>query len=210
MLNGQHFQKHGRGLYRLRLLRGPAFDASPHQLPCDSPLAEPLRAIGFDEAAVRRILARYPHRAVEQWADITLAAREQRGEAFFRRSPQAYFLDNLKAASAGRRTPPDWWRDLRRQEREQERQQEEAKARLLVEPRNNSDGFEQYLRTEASDIFLQITERLVHDLGTSGQPEHVARENADRIARGQLRHRYRLQHGSRTEDGFTRVGSLLP
>ena len=37
-------------------------------------------------------------------------------EDFFTKSPQAYFIDNLQEQAAGRRTPPDWWRELRKEE----------------------------------------------------------------------------------------------
>ncbi len=58
----------------------------------------------------------YPPRLVSEWADITLAAKERFGEQFFRRSSQAFFLDNLKHARTGRRQPPDWWRELNKSE----------------------------------------------------------------------------------------------
>ncbi len=55
-------------------------------------------------------------RLLAEWVDITLAARERFGETFFKRSPAAYFTDNVKAAAVGRRTPPDWWLDVRKEE----------------------------------------------------------------------------------------------
>src|SRR5436309_6047800 len=103
----------------------------------DSPLIDPLRSIGFDEPTVRRILHAYPARVIELWADITLAARERNGDSFFKKSPQACFMDNLKAAAGGGRTPPDWWRDLRKQELAREREQERAKAELGAESSGN-------------------------------------------------------------------------
>ncbi len=68
---------------------------------------------------------------IEQWADITLAARERQGESFYTNSPQAYFIDNLKAAKASRRTPPDWWHELRKQELARQREQEHGLAHVL-------------------------------------------------------------------------------
>ncbi len=38
---------------------------------------------------------------------------------FFKKSAAAYFVDNVKNAAAGTRTPPDWWRDMRKAERQQ-------------------------------------------------------------------------------------------
>jgi hypothetical protein len=64
------------------------------------------------------LLREHPARLLQEWADITLAAMERRGKRFFRRSPQAYFIDNVKNAAAGGRTPPDWWHRLRRSEQQ--------------------------------------------------------------------------------------------
>ena len=60
--------------------------------------------------------------------------------AFFTKSPQAYFLDSVKAAVESRRTPPDWWRDLRKQELARERDHEQAKADILAET-SGRNGF---------------------------------------------------------------------
>ena len=49
-------------------------------------------------------------------ADITLAKLERDGREGFTNCPQAYFLDNLKEASKEKRTPPDWWREMRKRE----------------------------------------------------------------------------------------------
>jgi hypothetical protein len=54
---------------------------------------------------------------LQQWVDITLAARERHGETFFKKSAAAYFVDNAKHAAQNQRTPPDWWHDLVREER---------------------------------------------------------------------------------------------
>ncbi len=75
-----------------------------------------LQSIGFDERDIGRLLRKYPSRLLQEWADITLAAKERHGASFFKRSPQAYFIDNVRHAVAGRRTPPDWWHQLRKAE----------------------------------------------------------------------------------------------
>jgi len=87
-----------------------------------SPLYDPLTAIGLDEAAIRRFVRDFEPRLVQEWADITLAAMERKGKQFFRRSPQAYFVDNLQKAATGNRTPPDWWHELRSAENREQRQ----------------------------------------------------------------------------------------
>ena len=113
-------EKHGVGQYWVRFSRGAHFDdqrvTMKGQTDDESSLADPLASIGFDERAIRRITRQFPARLLAEWVDITLAARERFGETFFKRSPAAYFTDNVKAAAVGRRTPPDWWLDVRKQE----------------------------------------------------------------------------------------------
>jgi hypothetical protein len=114
------YVKHGRGDYSLTLRRGAYFERRRDErtavLADESPVDEPLQAIGFDTATIRRFLRQYPHRLLQEWADITLAALERFGRSFFKKSPQAYFVDNVKHAAAGTRTPPDWWHDVRKSE----------------------------------------------------------------------------------------------
>jgi hypothetical protein len=117
---GGWFQKLGKGDYTVRFSRGKHFD-KPVRRPkvvdeLESPLADPLRSIGFRPNEVRRILQQFSDTLIEQWADVTLAAVEQKGPSFFKRSPQAYFMHNVQQAAQGTRTPPDWWLDLCKQE----------------------------------------------------------------------------------------------
>jgi hypothetical protein len=113
------FEKKAAGIYSVQLNRGTYFDRPTEGPTADSsvesPLAEPLRTIGINDRMVHWILKTYKKSLVQVWTDITLAAIENKGEQFFTGSPQAYLLDNLKHASQGRRTPPDWWHDFRRQ-----------------------------------------------------------------------------------------------
>lgn len=104
--------------------RGPRWDRTPpaavrHRE--DSPLWEGLLALGFEATAADRLLRGHPAPAVREWLDITLAARERFGRSFFKRSPQAYLVDNLKQAATAGRTPPDWWHELRSRERSRSR-----------------------------------------------------------------------------------------
>jgi len=112
------FEKKAAGSYAVQLNRGTYFDrptdGSTANSAVESPLAEPLRTIGFDDRMIRWIFKTYKNSMIQVWTDITLAAIETKGDRFFTGSPQAYLLDNLKHASQGRRTPPDWWHDFRR------------------------------------------------------------------------------------------------
>lgn len=113
----QLYAKKGTGSYSVVLERGHYFDQetprSPINATTDSPLAEPLLSIGLAPQTVRLVLKRYPENLIQVWTDVTLAAMESKGPKFFRVSPQAFLMDNLKQAAAGRRTPPDWWHELR-------------------------------------------------------------------------------------------------
>lgn len=200
------FRREGPGRYLFELHRGPRFNPSDTQRlqAKDSPLFEPLKSIGFDEMTIARLIGQYSARLLEEWSDITLAAMERKlhheGKSFFTKSPMAYFMSNIKEASAGRRTPPDWWRDLRKHEREIERQQECSKLKLLREHSAEAD-FDEYLRNDARDEFMALMERLSADLRTSGQSEHDARTNAEYMARIHLQNRFRRtnperQHGN--------------
>ncbi|MBN9519852.1 hypothetical protein J0H58_15225 [bacterium] len=121
------FEKRGTaaGSHTVSFARGPRWDratpASAVRHTSDSPLWEGLLALGFDAAAADRLLRIYPRPTVREWLDITLAARERFGTSFFRRSPQAYLVDNLKQAATSGRTPPDWWQELRNRERQRAR-----------------------------------------------------------------------------------------
>lgn len=198
-------RRYGPGEYRVKLHRGPAFDretVSSRVRMTDSPLYDPLKEIGLDSATIRRIIAKYPARLVEQWADITLAARERRGEGFFTTSPQAYFVDNLQQANVNRRTPPDWWHDLRRAERGQEEEQARRKDALFARP-----SFDDFLAGEAMDKLASITASLVKDYVKQGQDESAAREQAEHMARVVLQRSYEKEYCA--EDGPTSIGQLM-
>lgn len=121
ILLNSSFERTGRGQYTITLHRGPYFgNQSPQAARThtfgDSPVADPLKAIGFDEMAIRRLIREYPEPLLHEWADVTLAAMEKHGKRFFKRSPAAFFTDNVQNAAAGRRTPPDWWHRIRKSE----------------------------------------------------------------------------------------------
>ena len=155
--------------------------------------------IGFDEATVLRLLNTYPARLLEEWADITLAAKERQGDKFFTKSPMAFFMSNIKEAASGRRTPPDWWRELRKREREIERQQECSKLKL-IQGRSAQGDFESYLQTEVRDAFVSTIDRLKADLQNSGQSDIDARQNAEDMARLHFQNRFRREHPIAAQD----------
>ncbi len=195
------FVKRGVGEYRVTLRRGQYFDhgrAAAQPLSAEeSSLVDPLRAIGFDDHAIRRILRDYRAHLICEWADITLAARERHGETFFSKSAAAYFLDNIRHAAAGTRSAPDWWRDLRREElrrqREADRDQMETASGFGEDA--EEPAFRTYLEGEAREAFEQVTSRLVKDLTDHGKTHQEATEASRYVARLHFLNRFRRERG---------------
>ncbi|MCO6439356.1 MAG: hypothetical protein J5J06_19885 [Phycisphaerae bacterium] len=135
-------QKTRPGEYRICLTRGAYFDkvrgGTVHAAMRDDPLCDSLVGVGFDMHAASRLVRRYPRRVLAEWVDITQAALERFGPSFFRKSPMAYLVDSVTKAAKGNRTPPDWWRELRREE---SRGQDESKEAMAVFSRLQSEVF---------------------------------------------------------------------
>ena len=172
----------GKGKFAMVFHRGSAFRRPVTESAFESPLHESLLSIGFDVAGADRILRRFKHPLVREWVDITLAARERFGPHFFKRGAPAFLTDNLKHATAGSRTPPDWWSELRREE--QRASAERAKG---VHAAYSGIGIEQ-LAPNAADAVNDVYGSIFAQFLAAGQPEDVARENARRFdaAREQL------------------------
>lgn len=86
----------------------------------------------------------------------------------------------MKKQAAGERTPPDWWRELRKEE-ERKRWQADRQERA---PHGGFDAaFDAYLHTEAKEAFGKVMDRIFQDLTTGGQSERDAKENAAHFAR---------------------------
>ena len=169
-------QKRDKGRYGVMLQRGHGFGRQQQAATnlITSPLAEPLRSIGLDEAGIGRVLRQYPLSTVREWADITLAATERFGMRFFKRSPVAYFLDNLKKSVADGRTPPDWWHDIRKAEdREQARHDRDRPAKK----RQGSS-----LEDSSRQAFDHLRSELFQQLRSAGLDECAALREASRQA----------------------------
>ena len=199
------------GLQTLILQRGPKFHEATVGVATslkDSPLYDPLKAIGFDDRTVARLLDVYSPSLIEQWADITLAAKERRGERFFSASPQAYFVDNIQAASAGNRTPPDWWRELRKREREIDEKQR-ASTHSMVRATNEKDAFERYLQDEVRDAFDETMNQLAADLRRCGQGDADARRQAESMTRTHFMNRFRRSQSSSSSQAPSALRDFL-
>jgi hypothetical protein len=176
-------QRIGVGRYRVVLRKGPAYARYRRMhAQIESPLVEPLRDLGFNESSIGRVLKGFPHPTVREWVDITLAAKERFGAQFFRRTPAAYLMDNLKSSAAGTRTPPDWWYEVRKAE-------ERARADRLRKRRSPDAATDQF-PTKAIESVEEVHSTIFQQFRAAGQPDSVARSNA---ARFRAAHRQRTR-----------------
>ena len=109
---------------------------------------------------------------LNQWVDITLAAKERRGRSFFRKSPAAYLIDNLNHASKGTRLPPDWWHDIRKAE-------DRKRSKIARAKRNVDGGSSLPEKAVASVDNLQDT--IFDYFLTTGQDKELAKANSRRF-----------------------------
>jgi hypothetical protein len=170
------FEKRAKGRHVFCLTRGPYFDKAKRKRRSarlhDSPVFDPLHKIGLDDTAIGRLVEKHPERLLQEWADITLAARERFGPSFFNRSPQAYFVHNVQESAKGTRTPPDWWHDVRKEEirreaaRHRRRSQEATRADRSACPER------------ASDVVAQIVGEVIGDRHTSTKTVSASKERS--------------------------------
>lgn len=119
----------------------------------DDPLYEPLRKIGVDEPAIRRLFHKHSRNLIHRWIKITDAAMHDRPSGFagFRVSPAAFLIDGIQ----NQRTPPDWiFAHEKRQERTQWEREHAQAARDEQELRNAYE----HERTAALKAFLASPE----------------------------------------------------
>lgn len=162
-----------KGKFLMVFHRGSVFRRPITESAVESPLHESLLSVGFDVAGADRILRRFRHSLVREWVDITLAARERFGARFFKRGAPAYLTDNLKQATAGSRTPPDWRHELRQEE-------QRICAARVRQAQVASAGTDQ-LATNAAKAVNDVHESIFAQFVAAGQGEDVARENARRF-----------------------------
>lgn len=172
---GNLVSKH-QGVYSVKLHRGrDFFKVSDSQPKMTSPLVDPLKSIGFDNRAIRGLLAKFSLRLLNEWVDITLAAVERFGSSYFRKSPAAYLVDNLNHAAKGVRTPPDWWHEIRKAE-------QKARAKIAREKRLGKEPCESSSMPENAIASLEDIQSTIFDHFLSdGQSESVAKLNSKRF-----------------------------
>lgn len=165
------FLRLGKGRFGMVLHRGPVFESRLVETDFESPVIEQLIDLGFDIRGANRLLRRFDHRSVVEWVDITFAARNRHGEGFFRRGPPAYLTDNLKNAAIGKRTPPDWWGELRKKEQRESAQR--AKLVTQIDSTQLSANAIEAVDGVGNSIFAQFL--------AAGQTKETAKKNARRF-----------------------------
>ena len=178
-LHSDNIRKVGKGNQTVMLCRGRgrAKAANPADA-MESPLVEPLRLIGLDQDTLTRTLRKYPCALLREWADITLAAKERFGSSFFKRSPVAYFLDNVKKSSEEGRTPPDWWLDIRKEEERRQGNRDRKRSGIFQREASSETG--------GRELFDRIRGELFSQLQSSGLDEKSALDEASRQARDRV------------------------
>ena len=147
------YSKRAKGEYVLRFHRGSkAMREEPlTNSQRGSALAALLRDLEISPSGIRWTLAHATGDAIREWIDITLAAQERK---LIRSTPAAFFMDNIKQAVSGSRQPPDWWREIRKQEDEKEWNEAGQVLRSHIRSHQETNGgvpsFDDYMQTEAA------------------------------------------------------------
>jgi hypothetical protein len=167
----------GQSTY-VEFTRGPlleqGLDLAGSSSMVESPLIEPLTQIGLELLDARRILKKYRRDLVRIWCDVTLVAMEKREKGFFRRSPAAYFINSLQAASRGERTPPDWFLAIQKQE-------ERCRAET-ASPRPKEASSELSLAINSELSGNDLISEMIAQFRAAGQSLSDAKQNAERFA----------------------------
>ena len=151
----------------------------------EDPLYQPLRTIGLDSAAIRRLFADHSRGAIARWVRITDAAMHDKPQGFpgFKVSPAAFLVDGIKQ----NRLPPDWiYAHEKRQEHEQWEQTRALLAERERQQRADYDAaraaaFQAYLTSPAGRETYDRTFKTLLELYRRTEPERpqaAAREAA--------------------------------
>jgi hypothetical protein len=155
----------------------------------DDPLYEPLRTIGVDEPAIRRLMKQHSRSLIQKWLQITDAAMHEKPAGFpgFKVSPAAFFIDGVQNT----RVPPDWIyaHDKQRQHEIWERERREAAAgeqelRIRYE-QEKLQALEAYLRTPAGQQQFEAAYQPLLIFYSRVEPDRT-REAAADAARGKV------------------------
>ena len=188
-------RKKSIGVYEICFERGAYFDRSTSRLShrnASHPLLDQLLGLGLNATTAAKVLREHKIGLLQEWVDITLAAKERHGVSFFRRSAAAYFLDNIKHAACGTRTAPDWWHELRREEVGAHAKQGPAEPR--IDSKQRELAFQNYLKGPAKETFTRLMQETFNSFVDGGQPVREARKSAVDAVRTHMEHQFVAEH----------------
>lgn len=123
------FLKRGKGSYVVAFYEGEYFRQQPGKRTIrqqdalqGDPLYDPLRKIGIDGPAIRRLFRNHSRKLIHRWVRITDAAMHEKPRGFtgFRVSPAAFLIDGIENG----RTAPDWMHVHEKRQREKQWEQQ--------------------------------------------------------------------------------------
>jgi len=190
----QLFIKRGKGSYVVVFYEGSYFrqptsvDSRPQIRVEDDELYEPMKAIGFNDQAIRVLFTNHSRGLIQRWVRITETAMRDapRGFAGFKRSPAAFCRDGIQ----NNRMPPDWMHDHEKRVRDAQWQREQAE-RDEAE-RQLRDAY-QAARLEALERYLCTDGRAAFEAAYEGfkvmyqqTSPHTYQEEARRAAMNKI------------------------
>jgi hypothetical protein len=164
------FDKQGKNVY-VQFHRGDYLDREqrvPRVAPIEElPIYEQWLAIGVDADGMQYLKRNFRMELLQQWADITLAARERHGLSFFERSMAAYYIDNVKAAKKDGRSPPDWWHEFKKQELLFALNSRRQSVGQMPQPSRRE--FLQWLQSDGRKLYEETLRKLFESVEVHGQ-----------------------------------------
>lgn len=154
------FMRRSKGCYVVVFYEGEYFrqavsqrTTSRQNATSDDPLYEPLKKIGVDEPAIRRLMKQHSRSLLQKWIRITDAAMHDAPAGFpgFKVSPAAFLIDNLQNS----RLPPDW---IYAHEKREEQEKWERRRRESESQEQDLRGLYDQERQEAISAFQKTTE----------------------------------------------------
>ena len=182
------FLKRGTGLYVVQFFPGSYFRqplsgraTGQQKAITNDPLYQPLRNIGVDEAAIRRIFKKHARGLIQRWVRVTDAAMHEQPTGFpgFKTSPAAFLVDAIQ----NQRMPPDWSfaheKDRQRRSWEVERHSQATAESALREQhlKERNAALQAYLTTAEGKTQLTNYESKFREFYETVEP-HRSREAA--------------------------------
>lgn len=207
------YVKRTAGEYRIRFHRGPkalrAEEGRDDQR--DSALRLLLRDLDISPTGISWTLDHSNGDTIREWIDITLAAKER---GIIKTTPAAFFMDNLKQAVTGCRQPPDWWRDIRKQEDEKEwqdaRQILRSHVRAQGDPQSMTPTFDEYMHTDtAQDAFARVCRELFDVCATTSMSDDDRQAFVNRQGMHRMRSLYNTQYSRPVSSGPQSLSDIL-